>query len=464
MPWRNRTRAHPKPTTPPKPANRIEKSASRFDDPARTDRRGPVDCRDRCHSFGGPMSDVEQRPERLHALDAVRGFAVLLGIVLHATMSFLPAPTRIWIIEDSHPSITLGVLFFAIHVFRMTTFFLIAGFFAHLSFHRRGTWGFIGDRLQRIALPLVVGWPILFTAMSLVVVWAASFPHGGPLPGPPRWPPVLPRFPLTHLWFLYVLLEFYVDVLALRAGVVWLDQTGRIRDRLDRLVGLVMRSRFAPAIMALPIGIALCLDPTWTGWLGVRTPDSSLVTNPQALIGFGTAFGFGWLLHRQIDLIKILERRWLLNLVLAIVLIAASFFLAAAASMLRPRPPNYEVIRIAGDVCYVLAIWTTTFAAIGLALRFLSDFSPVRRYLADASYWLYLIHLPILMALQVAVSSLDWPWPIKFGGILLISLPLMFASYQFLVRYSFLGAVLNGRRIRPGAQLAPPVAAGSATT
>src|SRR4051812_40780845 len=85
-----------------------------------------------------PMAIVEPKPERLHALDAVRGYALLLGIVLHATMSFIPAPTRIWIIQDSHPSVTLGILFFVIHVFRMTAFFLIAGFFAHLSFHRRG--------------------------------------------------------------------------------------------------------------------------------------------------------------------------------------------------------------------------------------------------------------------------------------------------------------------------------------
>ena len=103
------------------------------------------------------MTNVEHKPERLHALDAVRGYALLLGIVLHATMSFIPGPTRIWIIQDSHPSMTLAVLLFVIHVFRMTTFFLIAGFFAHLSFHRRGTWGFVRDRLQRIALPLAVG-------------------------------------------------------------------------------------------------------------------------------------------------------------------------------------------------------------------------------------------------------------------------------------------------------------------
>jgi glucan biosynthesis protein C len=387
-------------------------------------------------------------PERLHALDAVRGFALLLGIVLHATLSFMPAPLRIWIIQDSHPSTTLGVLFFTIHVFRMTTFFLIAGFFAHLSFHRRGAWGFIKDRLQRIALPLAVGWPILFAAMVAITFWAAGFPNGGPLPGPRRWPPVLPRFPLTHLWFLYVLLELYVAVLVVRTGIVWLDPNGRVRTRIDGLIGVVMRSRLAPAILAVPIGIALCLDPTWIAWFGVRTPDSSLVTNLQAWIGFGTAFGLGWLLHRQVDLIRMLERRWLLNSVVAVGLIAGSFFLAIANGR-PPLPIGYSAIKLAGAACYALAIWTTTFAAIGLALRFLSGFSPTRRYLADASYWLYLIHLPILMALQVAVSRLDWSWPIKFGGILLISLPLMLASYQWLVRYSFIGAVLNGRRARP---------------
>jgi glucan biosynthesis protein C len=396
-------------------------------------------------------------PERLHALDAVRGFALLLGIVLHVTLSFIPAPTRIWIIQDSHPSATLAVLFFAIHVFRMTTFFLIAGFFAHMSFHRRGGGAFVKDRLQRIALPLLVGWPILFATMVPVIFWAANFPNGGPVPGVSGWPPVLPGFPLIHLWFLYVLLEFYAATLVLRAGVAWLDDSGRIRAGVDRLIGLVMRSPLAPAIAAVPIGIAFNLDPAWVGWFGVRTPDQSLLTNLQAVVGFGTAFGFGWLLHRQIELIRILERRWLLNLVLAIGLIAASFVLT---NWPQPRP---DVIRFAAATCYALAIWTTTFAVIGTALRFLSGFSPTRRYLADASYWLYLIHMPIVMALQVAVCSLDWPWPAKFATILLVAVPLMLGSYQLLVRHTFIGAVLNGRRM-PRTETSTAAAASSAAT
>jgi glucan biosynthesis protein C len=115
-------------------------------------------------------------PERLHALDAVRGGALLLWIVFHATLSFLPAPAHFWIVEDSHRSPALGVLYFTTHVFRMTTFFLIAGFFAHISFHRRGVKAFIGDRLRRIALPLAVGWPIVYGAIVTVAVWRPWLP------------------------------------------------------------------------------------------------------------------------------------------------------------------------------------------------------------------------------------------------------------------------------------------------
>jgi peptidoglycan/LPS O-acetylase OafA/YrhL len=390
--------------------------------------------------------------ERLHALDAVRAYALLLGIVLHAAMSFLPSPTRFWFIQDTHPSAILGIITFAIHVFRMTTFFLMAGFFARMGLHRRGTAGFIRDRLQRIAVPLVVGWPIVFAPMVAVVIWASRFPHGGPVPGMAGWPPVLPHFPMAHLWFLYVLLELYAAALLLRGAFRALDPAGRLQTRADALFALIMHSRFAPAILALPIGIALCLDPNWVGFIGVRTPDQSLITNGQAWIGFGSAFGVGWLLHRQIDLLRAIERRWLSNTLIAIGLIAISWALALTVSLVSARvwaaPVDLASIRLAGATAYALAIWTTSFAAIGLALRFMSGFSATRRYLADASYWLYLIHMPIVMALQLAVSQLDWPWPAKFALILLVALPAMLASYHWLVRDTIIGRVLNGRRAR----------------
>lgn len=52
------------------------------------------------------------------------------------------------------------------------------------------------------------------------------------------------------------------------------------------------------------------------------------------------------------------------------------------------------------------------------------------------------------MLLQIVVAQLAWLWPVKFTLILTVSFPLMFVSYHWLVRYSFIGAVLNGRRVR----------------
>lgn len=47
--------------------------------------------------------------ERLHALDAVREFALIAGAVLHATMSFLPGiGAQGWPITDNSPSVALG--------------------------------------------------------------------------------------------------------------------------------------------------------------------------------------------------------------------------------------------------------------------------------------------------------------------------------------------------------------------
>lgn len=392
-----------------------------------------------------PTTASSPSAERLHALDAVRGFALLLGIAFHATMSLIPGP-QIWIVEDSHRSPVMAATFFSLHVFRMTTFFLIAGFFAHLTFHKRGAKAFIRDRLKRIAVPLVVGWPILFGAIAGVSLWAAALTNGGVLPkAAPHGPPAPPlAFPLTHLWFLYVLLIFYAATLAGRGLVARLDRQGRIAALADQATAGLMSSSFAPIALAAPLAVAFAFNRPWLMWFGIPTPDMSLIPNPPAVVGFGFAFLFGWVLHRQAGLIRNLEGRWGLNLGLAALLIGGCLSWLGVQPVVTPAPQTWQTLSY--GAVYALAVWCGTLGFIGLALRFLSKESPVRRYVADASYWLYLIHLPIVMALQIAVSRLDWPAEVKFGVILAVALPLMFASYELMVRHSFVGAVLNGRR------------------
>ena len=76
---------------------------------------------------------------RLPALDAIRAAALLLGIALHASLSFVPGiGTELWPMSDIHKSTVMSVTMFVIHIFRMSVFFFVAGLLARALLERRG--------------------------------------------------------------------------------------------------------------------------------------------------------------------------------------------------------------------------------------------------------------------------------------------------------------------------------------
>jgi glucan biosynthesis protein C len=383
--------------------------------------------------------------ERLHALDAVRAFALILGVFLHATMSFLPGQ-QLWVVADVERSQAMGGTFFLLHIFRMSLFFFVAGLFAHLSLQKRGTRGFVIDRLKRVGVPLVAGWPILFALIIAVAVWA-SLRATGKIPSPPPTPDTSGIFfPLAHLWFLYVLLWLYALALGVRWVVLQLDRSGALQARIDRLVQLIAHSYVAPLVLAVPLLVSLWFASPWYHYFGIPPADMNLIVNAQALTGFGTAFAFGWLVHRQISVLEVWTHRWRQNLLVAVVLSIACLTLVGPTPILTPAARDATTAVYA--VCYGVAIWAWTTAIVGAALRFCSNESPARRYVADASYWIYLVHVPLVMALQTVVAQWSLPWFVKYAAVLLVAFPIMLVTYRWLVRYTFVGAILNGRRYR----------------
>lgn len=383
--------------------------------------------------------------DRLHALDAVRAFALLAGIVLHSTMSFfLPIPAL-----DNSQSETLAVLFFVIHVFRMSLFFVMAGFFAHLVFHRKGFVLFVKDRAIRIVVPMIVGWLILAPILGLLTLRGLTKTFGPEVLASMEG--VASPVPLTHLWFLYYLCIFYVCFLALRwIFVNALDGSERIRTAIDRSVAISLSTHFAPLLLALPTALVFNFDATWAAspWTGIPTPDMGFTPKVPAMVGYGVAFGFGWVLQRQTHLLAIWQKRWVSNLVLAVVLTVAALLLVgnlptAVSPFAETDSPWQKLLYI---VCYTLAAWYWCFGLIGVALRFFSERSAVQRYLADSSYWLYLMHLPIVFLLQVSLMQVNLHWSLKFPLILLITMTTLLVTYHYLVRSSFIGQILNGRK------------------
>ncbi len=113
--------------------------------------------------------------QRRHDLDALRAVAMLLGIVLHAALSFAPIP---WTVTDTQQGEFYQVLFAAIHGFRMPFFFLISGFFTAMLWRKRGLGGLIKQRLKRILVPLVIGCLTIVPATWAVSILVSQPPSG----------------------------------------------------------------------------------------------------------------------------------------------------------------------------------------------------------------------------------------------------------------------------------------------
>jgi glucans biosynthesis protein C len=398
--------------------------------------------------------------ERYHALDAVRGGVLILGVFFHATLSFLPGQ-QMWLVMDASRSAELSVLFFTLHIFRMTVFFVLAGFFGRLLLERLGVGRFVINRAKRIAAPLAMFWPIVLTAFIAVLIWAAVQANGGVAPeGPPPPPLTVETFPLLHLWFLYVLLLFYAAALVLRGVVHLIDGNGALRARLvDPLVRLISGPA-APILLAIPVAAALYFTPNWMMWFGIPTPDTGLIPKMTSLIVYGLAFSFGWLLNRQPEILQGWGERWAIYVGPALGATAAAIVIGGGvAPVVATAETGLKTLGFAA--LYAFASWAWTIAIIGFAVRHLSGHSPARRYLADASYWIYIVHLPIVIALQTLIAPYEWPWFAKYPLILAVAFVIMLASYQWFVRYSFIGSILNGKKQKPvkAARVEPQLAA-----
>ncbi|WP_347349643.1 acyltransferase family protein [Nigerium sp.] len=386
---------------------------------------------------------------RLHGLDALRAGALGLGIVLHSLMPF--APGMGWLLTDARTSAAVGVPLFVIHLFRMTVFMLLAGFFGRMVVHRRGAGAYLRDRTVRILAPMVAFWPVAVMPLGLLVAANASL-RGATPPQPPSRPgapEALAMFSPGQLWFLLVLFEVSALTLgvrwvALRAarwasgaasdgeGAAGMSGPGRDLTCLTRAVGRALSGPAGVLAAAVPYYLCVLAQGDATG--GIAAP-TTILPEVAPLVAYLGAFGVGWALHADPDALARIARQWPGQLAAAIALSAAGYVTAPATLSV---PGHAALVALAG--------WTWTYALLGLCVRFLRRERPVIRYLADSSYWAYLVHLPLLVGFELLIA--DQPWPIAAKLLLTWTVvgAALLGSYQVLVRKTWLGQWLNGHR------------------
>lgn len=232
----------------------------------------------------------------------------------------------------------------------------------------------------------------------------------------------------SHLWFLWHLCW----LMAMFSLYAWLaDSAG--------FTGLPRWLVLSPARWLWILPLSVLLQTLMHHMQPGFGPDTyaSLLPAPHLLAYYGLFYFFGAFYFDAGDDTGRVGRWWPVTLPLAlIVLMPATFVLSALE-----RPT-------AAATCETLYAWLMTFGLMGLCRRVLNTERPAVRYVSDSSYWLYLIHMPLVFVAQAIVSP--WPLPsvVKFTLLCAVLTAVMLASYHYCVRYTWIGRMLNGPRLR----------------
>ena len=358
---------------------------------------------------------------RYHELDALRAVAMLLGVVLHAFLFLIPIG---WVGQDpwaksvpieQNPYVYLLAL---IHGFRMPVFFLLSGFFTAMLWQRRGLSELAAHRLKRIGLPLLIG------AFTIVPLNALIFTSDKRIWSGEEFQPIWWLFAwlggFSHLWFLWMLL--------------WLAAAFIGAAKLGVKFGHPVVWWLAVPLTLLPQ--LLMHEPTF----GPDTSDE-LIPHPVVLFYYALFFVVGAMLYQRGVRMR---REWAFALIPAL-LVA---FPVGIVTLGEDLP---DAARAVSHVMQTAYAWLMCFGMIGLFKLVASKERYWVRYMSDASYWLYLWHLPLVAASQLLV--LGWPINVhlKFVLIFAAAVAILLVVYQLGVRYTWVGTMLNGPRSRRGA-------------
>lgn len=356
------------------------------------------------------MPPTSARATRRADLDWLRVLAVLLLVPFHSALVFNLDPQRIVYMKDVVQSDTLATMAGFIHLWHMPLLFVIAGAASWYALGRRSALAYLGERVQRLLVPLLFGvlalvplmvnvhWLGRTGAPSVAQAYARFFTGVTDLTGYDG------RFTPAHLWFIMYL--FCFSALSLP------------------LLRLLQRPRGLPALAALaawPGTIYLFAIPLTLG----AAVDILGAMNPLYYL---LCFLCGYVLAADARF-QAAEGR-LLPLSTALALTATVGWFALLDRPLTPWTGRW----LAGNVLYQLCRWTWVLAILGAGYRWLRRDSPLLRYASEAAYPFYILHLPVDTLVTFYVIRLHASVAVKYTLIVVLTTLISLAVYDLVVK------------------------------
>jgi hypothetical protein len=248
---------------------------------------------------------------------------------------------------------------------------------------------------------------------------------------------------IWFLWFLVWLIAIFAIYALLAQRFGWKVRSHWLILTPANLLWLVPLTLAPTALMGTGVGIG---------------PDTSMgiIPMPHVLLYYVLFFFFGAIYYDCDDREGRLGAswRWMLPLTLLVVFPLALEFATGTfgfRDFLLPKAWQ----RPSSVLFQSLFAWMMAFSSIGLSRSLITRESYLIRYLSDSAYWLYLAHLPLCIAGQAVISQWRAPVWVKLPVFSLVLTAFLLLTYHFLVRYTWVGKLLNGPRKRPQAPAVP---------
>lgn len=374
---------------------------------------------------------------RLHGLDALRLFLMLLGIPYHAALIY--STKTDWLIKSAHSSTILTAVSTLLHSFRMGGFFLLSGFFAALVIDRRGNRRWLRARVTQLAVPLLVCMAVLTPPQIYLASLSKFMDPVNHLQDALNTSIVVLSHPnklwVLHLWFLLDLL-----LISIAFGFAWNAilprQVGIALDRAEHLAA--RHPLVAQAAMMVFFLLATLLPQLMHKMMHVQ--EVSLLDGliqVESTLYFGAFFAFGAVLQSRAGLLAWFQQFSIANLLMSCVALILCVTMARSdAHVIKTVLP---FVQATSPICTTRLLFWVVMTLLH------KPFRSVRRA-ADAAFTVYLFHHPVIALLGFLCIRNDVGPLFAWSAIVITTTMLTVSFHRYVVaRSRVLTFLLNGR-------------------
>lgn len=341
--------------------------------------------------------------------DWLRVFAMLCVVVYHAVAAY--PQNAIWPVEEEIGGQLIFCFMMFLNGIQIPLFIWISGYFGYLSWSKSQSENhvFLLRRLKRLGVPLILMLIVVLPAMYFLSLSHDLFFTGLFLN-------------LWHLWYLYYL------IMLLLLSVPLFKLIGYIKNKLNMERWFVSPFRYLWLIPLLFIPHSFMSNVFGMDTSSALTPRFDQLFYHLIIYTWGACTS-ACVIDAIIDKKEIAQRwmrYWWVKL-------GACCLVMFPLGLLAVYTGGNNVITITTENLFTLTMISTLFGLSMFVSRKTQSFSLIKK-LSQASFWIYLIHPPVLLVFQRLFLESNVSIIVRVSLMTVATVALLFAIYHWIVR------------------------------